>query len=89
MSALNGAEMSNLNQRQTMKWQKCCDAVDEHNQKIEDIAQELQKTKSLVAELKEELASAKDALKAKREIQQTTAADLRSQLARKGVPTRR
>ena len=89
MSALNGAEMSNLNQRQTMKWQKCCDAVDEHNQKIEDIAQELQKTKSLVAELKEELAAAKDELKAKRETQQTTAADLRSQLARKGVPTRR
>ena len=84
MSALlNGGEMSNLNQRQTAKWQKCCDAVDEHNEKIKDIAEELQKTNTLVAELKEEFATAMDEAKSKREAQQAIAADLRQQLAAK------
>ena len=89
MSTLTGAEISNLNQRQSLKWQKCCDAVDEHNEKIKDLAEELQKHKNLIAELKEELSAAKDELKAKRENQQTISADLRSQLARKGVSARR
>ena len=83
MTVLNGAEMNNLNRKQTLKWQKCCDAVDEHDEKIKDIAEELQKTKTLVAELKEELAAAKDEAKSKREAQQAIAADLRQQLAAK------
>ena len=89
MSALNSAEMTNLNQRQALKWQKCCDSVEQHNERIKDIAEELQSTKNLVAELKEELAAAKGELRAKRENQQETARELRSQLAQKGVSGRR
>ena len=90
MSALlSSGEQSNLNQRQSLKWQKCCDAVDKHHELIRDIAEELQKTKNLVQDLKEELAAAKDELRAKRGTQQATATDLRSQLAKKGLSTRR
>ncbi len=63
--------------------------MDEHHERIRDIAEELQKTKGLVQDLKEELAAAKDELRAKREVQQTTAADLRAQLARKSASSRR
>ena len=80
---LNGGEVSNLNQRQTVKYQKCCDAVGEHEEKIRDLTEKLHETKSLVAEFKEEMAAAKEELRAKRDAQQAIASNLRQQLAAK------
>ena len=80
---LSGGEVSDLNRRQSFKYQKCCDAVEEHEEKIRDLTEQLQQTKSLVAEFKEELAAAKEELRTKRGAQQAIATDLRQQLAAK------
>ena len=85
---LSHREISDLNQRQTSKYKKCCDAVDGAEQGIKDLAEELQKTKARAAELKESLAAAKNDLTSKRGTQRAIATDLRTELAQKGAPRR-
>ena len=47
MSALlNSGEVSSLNQRQTLKYNKCCDAVEEQQERIRDLAEQIQQTKT-------------------------------------------